>query len=190
MNGETCHEVCKHSNRARKTAVLIQKCLDEQETLGKLKDLPFQDPDDQQLKEIVSTLSDDSIIDDVLDFIASKLKEEHFERESSLDPKGENVESRVNRQDFVNEWSTEFSHQNITSFAQLSLPAFEDWPILVSVPAVVVCGLERVLEAKSSSLMEDIKCFSAVSKVADVLYLANHLSANKFSDHRARRVVQ
>jgi len=207
VNGKTCHDVCSQSDRAKKTSVLIQKCLDEQETLSKLKNLPFQDPDGQHLKEIVSTLSDDSIIDDVLDFIVSTMKQEHFEAltcspADSAPPNpeheepeqdqafvstlnvdessGDVVDSGVNRQDFVNEWSTKFSNANITTFAQLSLPAFEDWPILVAVPAVVVYGMERVLEAKSSSLMEEIKCFTSASKVMDVLYVANHWAQNKF----------
>jgi len=205
VDGKTCHDVCSHSNRARKTSVLIQKCLAEQETLSQLKSLPFQDPEDQHLKEIVSTLSDDSIIDDVLDFIVSTMDQQHFEAlncssadSSPPDPEtgapiaaavpalnvdessGGNAESGVNRQDFVNEWSTEFSNANITTFAQLSLPAFEDWPILVAVPAVVVYGMERVLEAKSSSLMEEIKLFCPTSKVMDVIEVANHWLKNKF----------
>ena len=169
--------------------------------MSKLKDLPFQDPDDQQMKEIVSTLNDDSSVDEVLDFIVTKMKQEHFEEdvsnsaatdspadgaatEPAVDAESttETAESGVNRQDFVNEWSTEFSNADITTFAQLSLPAFEDWPILVAVPAVVVYGLERVLEAKSSALMDEIKCFSAASKVMEVLLVANHWENNKFED--------
>jgi len=203
INGKTPQEMSKHSNRAQQTAVLIQKCLAETEVLNKLKNLPFQDPDDQHLKEVVSALSDDSIIDDVLDFIVTKLSDEHFEadggntdgtnsesNEQTVPPlnldkvstKGENLESGINRHEFVNKWTAKFSDENISTFAQLSLPAFEDWPILVSVPAAVVYGLERVLEAKNNALMEEIGCFSAASKVMDVCTVANHWLKNKFDD--------
>jgi len=189
LEGNTCFE------NTKQTAALIQKCIVEQETVSKLKSLPFQDPDGQQLKEIVSTLSDDSIIDDILELIMGQMNEEHFERDRASNSPSESLpdgavesaddgaaESGVNRQDLINRWSSAFADSNITTLAQLSLPAFEDWPILVSVPAVVVYGLERVLEAKSTALMEEIKCFCAVSKVMDVLFTANHWLKNKFDD--------
>eukprot|EP00484_Ammonia_sp_Unknown_P024803 CAMPEP_0197034790 /NCGR_PEP_ID=MMETSP1384-20130603/12767_1 /TAXON_ID=29189 /ORGANISM="Ammonia sp." /LENGTH=769 /DNA_ID=CAMNT_0042464747 /DNA_START=38 /DNA_END=2347 /DNA_ORIENTATION=+ len=167
LDDRLCTEMGATDRNRQQLQSLIDKCLNEKQELETISNLPFQNSDDEELKQIVSNLPEDAAIEHVLEIIVNKMNPEQ-------------TEQAPDTQQMVKECSTAFSDAGITTFAQLFLPAFQEWPLSVNVPVFVIHCLESIVSAWSHKLSHKVSAFTESTKIMDVLLLANAELKNKY----------